>query len=92
MRSSLGWNGFHTFAQFRPGPFVMLRGHADSSCRQHGVDLQEPLAKGRLPFGADIRTGDLSGIAGMMRPAYHSPLSRTEAPALIMAKAAALLG
>lgn len=37
-------------------------GHADSSCRQEGrLDLQEALAKGRFPFWADIRTGDLSG-------------------------------
>ena len=44
------------------GPGRHADGHADSSCRWDGVlDLQEPLAKGRLPFRADIGTGDLSG-------------------------------
>ena len=44
------------------GPGRNTDGHADSSRCQDGVlDLQEPLAKGRLPFCADIGTGDLSG-------------------------------
>ena len=44
------------------GPGRNADGHADSSYRQDGVlDLQEPLAEGRLPFWADIGTGDLSG-------------------------------
>ena len=44
------------------GPRRDADGHADSSYRQDGVlDLQELLAKGRLPFWADIGTGDLSG-------------------------------
>ncbi|HLM89038.1 MAG TPA: hypothetical protein VK284_08420 [Streptosporangiaceae bacterium] len=44
------------------GPSRDADGHAYSFCRQDGVlDLQEPLAKGRLPFWGDIGTGDLSG-------------------------------
>ena len=44
------------------GPGRDADGHADSSYRRDGVlDLQEPLAKDRLPFWTDIGTGDLSG-------------------------------
>ena len=54
-------SGFQILAQFRPCP-VVIPIHADSSYRQDGVlDLHEPLAEGRLPFWADIGTGDLSG-------------------------------
>ena len=44
------------------GPGRNTDGHADSPCRQDRVlDLQEPFTKGRLPFWADVGTGDLSG-------------------------------
>ena len=55
-------SGFQILAQFRPDPVVMPMVMPIAPTARDGVlDLQELLAKGRLPFWADIGTGDLSG-------------------------------